>query len=305
MERDAEKLFRKLRPEEKNDEFIAVESQTFMQAAMKNFKSNKRAVIGAIVLVIVILMAIFGPMLSPYSYETQDSTIRNAAASSAHWFGTDKFGRDIFVRILYGARISLMVGLVAAIINLLIGTVYGGISGFIGGRTDMIMMRLVDIIYSVPAMLYIVLIMLIFGASVTSVMIGISISSWIDMARIVRQEIRSLKEQEFAMAAFVLGASSKRILFKHLMVNAVGQIIVTVTLMVPQAIFTEAWLSFLGVGISAPLASWGTLAQDARALIEVYPMQTAYPMLAICITIFAFNFVGEGLGTALDPKAKR
>ncbi len=298
-------LFRKLEAEEKNDEFIAVESQTFLQAAMKNFRHNKRALAGAVILLIVILLAIFGPMISPYSYETQNTALKNAAPSAAHWFGTDKFGRDIFVRILYGARISLMVGLVAAIINLVIGTVYGGISGYIGGKTDMLMMRIVDIIYSVPAMLYIVLIMLIFGASVTSVMIGISISSWIDMARIVRQEVRSLKEQEFAMAAFVIGASDKRILFKHLLVNTVGQIIVTVTLMVPQAIFTEAWLSFLGVGISAPLASWGTLAQDARALIEIYPMQTAYPMLAICITIFAFNFVGEGLGTALDPKAKR
>lgn len=154
-------------------------------------------------------------------------------------------------------------------------------------------------------MLYIVLIMLIFGASVISIMLGISITCWIDMARIVRQQVKSLKEQEFTMAAFVLGASPSRILIKHLLINTMGQIIVTVTLMVPQAIFTEAWLSFLGVGISAPMASWGTLAQDARQLIMTYSMQTVYPMIAICITIFSFNFVGEGLEKALDPKRKR
>ena len=300
-----ERLFRKLDAEEKNDEFIAIESRTFLQDAWRNFKSNKRALVGGIVLIIIVLLAIFGPMISTYSYETQDMTMRNASPSAEHWFGTDKMGRDIFTRILYGARISLSVGLVAALVNLIIGTVYGGIAGYVGGKVDMVMMRIVDIIYSIPSMLYIVLIMLIFGASVTSIILGISISCWIDMARIVRQEVKSLKEQEFTMAAFVLGASSKRILFNHLLINAMGPIIVTVTLMVPQAIFTEAWLSFLGVGISAPMASWGTLAQDARALIEVYPMQTVYPMLAICITIFAFNFVGEGLERALDPKRKR
>ncbi|MDR0862341.1 MAG: ABC transporter permease [Oscillospiraceae bacterium] len=305
MNEERERLFRKLSREEKNDEMIAVESQTFLQAAWKNFKKNKRALVSGIVLLVVIALAIFGPMMVRYSYETQDPSARNMSASAQHWFGTDKFGRDIFVRILYGARISLMVGLVAAVINLAFGTIYGGISGYAGGKVDMMMMRVVDIIYSVPSMLYVVLIMLLFGASVTSVMIGISISSWIEMARIVRQEVLSLKEQEFTMAAFVLGASGKRILLKHLILNAMGPIIVTVTFMVPQAIFTEAWLSFLGIGISAPLASWGTLAQDARALIEVYPMQTVYPMLAICITIFAFNFVGEGLGRALDPKSKR
>lgn len=300
-----EKLFRKLNDDEKNDEFIAVESRTFLQSVWHDFTSNKRAVAGAVTLIIVVLLAVFGPMLCQYSYDQQDMTIRNIPPSAQHWFGTDKMGRDIFVRILFGARISLSVGCLAAIINLIIGTVYGGIAGYMGGKVDLVMMRIVDIIYSVPSMLYIVLIMLIFGASVVSIMLGISITCWIDMARIVRQEVKSLKEQEFTTAAFVLGASSKRILFKHLLINTMGQVIVTVTLMVPQAIFTEAWLSFLGVGISAPMASWGTLAQDARDMILSYPMQTVYPMLAICITIFAFNFVGEGLERALDPKRKR
>ena len=304
-EMQKQQLFRKLSKEEKNDEFIAIESKTFFQSVKAEFTKNKRAVFGLIVLVIVVLMAILGPVFSPFSYEEQNIALRNAAPTAQHLFGTDKMGRDIFVRILYGARISLGVGIVAAIVNLILGTLYGGIAGYVGGKTDMVMMRFVDIIYSVPSMLYIVLIMLWLGAGVSSIILGISITCWIGTARIVRSQVKSLREQEFTMAAFVLGASPKRILVKHLLVNAMGPIIVNITLMVPQAIFTEAWLSFIGVGISAPKASWGTLCDAASELIMVYPMQTIYPLVAICLTIISFNFVGEGLERALDPKRKR
>lgn len=304
-EMQKQQLFRKLSKEEKNDEFIAIESKTFFQSVKAEFTKNKRAVFGLIVLVIVVLMAILGPVFSPFSYEDQNIALRNAAPTAQHIFGTDKMGRDIFVRILYGARISLGVGIVAAIVNLILGTLYGGIAGYVGGKTDMVMMRFVDIIYSVPSMLYIVLIMLWLGAGVSSIILGISITCWIGTARIVRSQVKSLREQEFTMAAFVLGASPKRILIKHLLVNAMGPIIVNITLMVPQAIFTEAWLSFIGVGISAPKASWGTLCDAASELIMVYPMQTIYPLVAICLTIISFNFVGEGLERALDPKRKR
>ena len=304
-EMQKQKLFRKLSKEEKNDEFIAIESKTFFQSVKAEFTKNKRAVFGLIILVIVVLMAILGPVFSPFSYEEQNIALRNAAPTAQHLFGTDKMGRDIFVRILYGARISLGVGIVAAIVNLILGTLYGGIAGYVGGKTDMVMMRFVDIIYSVPSMLYIVLIMLWLGAGVSSIILGISITCWIGTARIVRSQVKSLREQEFTMAAFVLGASPKRILVKHLLVNAMGPIIVNITLMVPQAIFTEAWLSFIGVGISAPKASWGTLCDAASELIMVYPMQTIYPLVAICLTIISFNFVGEGLERALDPKRKR
>ena len=304
-EMQKQQLFRKLCKEEKNDEFIAIESKTFFQSVKAEFTKNKRAVFGLIVLVIVVLMAILGPVFSPFSYEDQNIALRNAAPTAQHLFGTDKMGRDIFVRILYGARISLGVGIVAAIVNLIVGTLYGGIAGYVGGKTDMVMMRFVDIIYSVPSMLYIVLIMLWLGAGVSSIILGISITCWIGTARIVRSQVKSLREQEFTMAAFVLGASPKRILVKHLLVNAMGPIIVNITLMVPQAIFTEAWLSFIGVGISAPKASWGTLCDAASELIMVYPMQTIYPLVAICLTIISFNFVGEGLERALDPKRKR
>ena len=302
---EKEQLFRKLSKEEKNDEFIAIESKTFFQSVKAEFTKNKRAVFGLIVLVIVVLMAILGPVFSPFSYEDQNIALRNAAPTGQHLFGTDKMGRDIYVRILYGARISLGVGIVAAIVNLILGTLYGGIAGYVGGKVDMVMMRFVDIIYSVPSMLYIVLIMLWLGAGVSSIILGISITCWISTARIVRSQVKSLREQEFTMAAFVLGASPKRILVKHLLINAMGPIIVNITLMVPQAIFTEAWLSFIGVGISAPKASWGTLCDAASELIMVYPMQTIYPLVAICLTIISFNFVGEGLERALDPKRKR
>ena len=304
-EMQKEQLFRKLSKEEKNDEFIAIESKTFFQSVKAEFTKNKRAVFGLIILVIVVLMAILGPVFSPFSYEEQNIALRNAAPTAQHIFGTDKMGRDIFVRILYGARISLGVGIVAAIVNLILGTLYGGIAGYVGGKVDMVMMRFVDIIYSVPSMLYIVLIMLWLGVGVSSIILGISITCWIGTARIVRSQVKSLREQEFTMAAFVLGASPKRILIKHLLVNAMGPIIVNITLMVPQAIFTEAWLSFIGVGISAPKASWGTLCDAASELIMVYPMQTIYPLVAICLTIISFNFVGEGLERALDPKRKR
>lgn len=300
-----EGLWRKLDKSEKNDEFIAIESKTFFKSVVQDFFSNKRAMIGLVILLIVVCMAVFGPMFCKTSYEVQDLAHRNAGPSLKHFFGTDKMGRDIFVRILYGARISLSVGFMAALVNLVVGTIYGGIAGYVGGKVDNVMMRFVDIIYSVPGMLYIVLIMLWLGAGVGSIMLGISITCWIDMARIVRQEVKSLKEQEFTTAAFVLGAKPSRILLKHLLINAMGPIIVTVTLQVPQAIFTEAWLSFLGVGISAPKASWGTLAEASRELIQVYPMQTIYPLVAICLTIISFNFVGEGLERALDPKRKR
>lgn len=203
-------------------------------------------------------------MLSPFTYDGQDLANRNALPNMVHLMGTDKLGRDIMVRVMYGARISLTIGFVAAFLNLIIGVIYGGISGFVGGKVDMIMMRIVDCIYAIPSMLYVILIMMIFGSNMFSVLLGISISSWVGMARQVRSQIQTLKQQEFSMAAFVIGASKKRILFKHLIINCMGPIIVSATLMVPNAIFTESFLSFIGIGISAPQASWGTLASEAR-----------------------------------------
>ena len=297
-------LFRRLSDDEKNSEFIAVASKTFVRDAWDRFKKNKLALFGLIFLTVLIVCAILVPMLSPYNYESQDILNRNALPSLAHPFGTDKLGRDIFVRVMYGARISLTVGFSTAAINLVIGIVYGGISGYIGGRVDMVMMRIIDVIYAVPTLLYIVLILMIFGNSIYSMMLAICLTSWIGMARQVRTQVMSLKEMEFALAARVIGASDWRILIKHLIINALGPIIVTLTMMVPAAIFTEAFLSFVGIGIDPTIPSWGKLANDCRALIFSYPIQIIWPVAAICLTTLSLNFVGDGVGEALQLKRR-
>lgn len=296
--------FEPLDPSEKNDEYIAVESKSFTRDVWERFCGNKRALVGLILLGIIVAVAIVGPMISPYPYDGMDTSVASQGPSWQHWMGTDQMGRDELTRVLYGARISLMIGFVATAVNVIIGIIYGGIAGYVGGRVDMVMMRIMDIIYSIPAMIYIILIMLILGSNVYSVMIGICVNGWVNMARIVRGQIVALKEREFAVAAFVIGASRRRILFKHLMINTLGPIIVTATLMVPQAIFNEAFLSFIGIGISAPQASLGTLAQDAKMLLAKYPMQMVYPVTVICLVIFALNFIGEGLEEALNPKGR-
>lgn len=297
-------LFEKLDDSEKNAEKISYESKTYLQDAWNRFKQNKLALIGLGFIVFMLLCCIILPMVLPYTYDGQDMANRNAAPSLAHIMGTDKFGRDILVRILFGGRISLTVGFTAAVISLCIGVTYGGIAGYFGGKVDMVMMRIVDAMYSIPDMLYIILITVVMGSSFTSILLGICISSWMGMARQVRAQVMTLKEQEFSLAAFVIGASRKRILFKHLIINSMGPIIVSFTLLVPSAIFYEATLGFLGVGLSAPQASWGTLANEARSLMTAQPLQVVWPILAICLTMLALNFIGDGLGDALDPKKK-
>ena len=300
-----ENAFEKLPDSEKNNEFIAMKSKTYFQDVWFQFKKDKLALISLVFLLVMVVLAIIVPMTSPYSYDAQDLTMRNALPSALHWFGTDKFGRDIFVRVMYGARISLSIGFAAALINLVIGSVYGAICGYIGGKLDMVLMRIVDIIYSVPTVLYVILIMLIFGSNIFSVLLAICISSWVGLARQVRAQILSQKEMEYALAAKVSGGSNARILFKHLLKNSIGPIIVNTTLMVPNAIFTEAFLSFVGIGISIPQASWGTMANDARSLITSQPIQMLWPVMAICLTMLSLNFIGDGLNKALDPKKRR
>ena len=296
-------MFAPLPEEERNSEFIAMDSKTYLQDAWGRFKKNKLALISLIFLGIMILLAIFVPIISPYTYDGMSDDV-NIMPCMAHLLGTDKFGRDILTRLMYGARISMMVGFLAAILNLIIGVVYGGIAGYAGGKVDMVMMRIIDCIYSIPSMLYVILIMLVLGSNIYSVLVGISISSWIGMARQVRTQIQTLKKQEFAMAAYVIGASKKRILFKHLIINSMGPIVVSATMMVPDAIFTEAFLAFIGIGISLPQASWGTLCNEARAQLTQYPIQIIWPVMAICLTVLALNFIGDGVGEALDPKKK-
>ena len=297
-------MFELLDESEKNSEFIAMESKTFFQDAWGRYKKNKLALAGLIFLVIMVALAIFVPILSPYGFESQDLTMKNALPTLAHPFGTDKLGRDIFVRVMYGGRISLAICFASAAINLVIGVLYGGISGYIGGKVDMIMMRIIDIIYAVPTLLYVILILMVFGNSIGSMLLAICLTSWIGMARQVRTQIMSIKEMEYSLAAVVIGASHKRILLKHLVVNALGPIIVSLTMMVPSAIFTESFLSFVGIGLDPSIPSWGKLANDCRGLFFTYPIQIVWVVLAICLTILSLNFIGDGIGEALQSKTR-
>ena len=247
----------------------------------------------------------FWPYFSSHTYDEQNLMMTNSSPSWEHWFGTDNLGRDIFIRVLYGARISLAIGIVASLLNLFIGVIYGGIAGFFGGKIDRIMMNIVDILYSVPTLLYVILLMVILKPGLINIFIALGIGYWLQMARIVRGQILSMKEQEFILAARTIGVSKKRILFRHLLPNAMGAIIVTMTLAIPDAIFTEAFLSFIGLGVSAPMASWGVLASEGVNNLRAYPFQLFFPAVAISVTMLAFNFLGDGLRDVLDPKMRR
>ena len=298
-------VFMPLPAEEKASAEIMRPSLTYWQDARRRLMHDPLAVLGLIVIAVILALAVFGPVLSPYEYDAQDFMVSNEPPSMTHWFGTDMFGRDLFVRVLYGARISLAVGFLASFISLFIGVIYGGISGFAGGRIDNVMMSIVDVIYSVPVMIYVILLMVVVGPGLKSIFITLGISYWAPMARIVRAEVMRLKNEEFILAARVIGASPRRILLRHLIPNAMGSVLVTLTFSIPGAIFTESFLSFVGLGVSAPMASWGVLCSDAVGSLPIYPWQLFFPAGAISITILAFNFLGDGLRDALDPKLRK
>ena len=223
----------------------------------------------------------------------------------SYLFGTDALGRDILTRLMYGTRVSLLVAFVAAGVNLILGIVYGGISGYFGGQVDMAMMRVVDIISTIPLTLYVILIMVLMGAGLQSIMVALGTTYWVDMARVVRGQVLSLKQQEFVLAAKTIGSSAKTVLLAHLIPNAMGSILVTVTMLIPSAIFMEAFLGFLGIGLQPPLASLGTMCNDATENLRTCPYQLFIPALVIVLIMFAFNFVGDGLRDALDPKLRK
>lgn len=297
-------FFNPIDKSEQDSEFIAMEPRSFWHDVWDRFRSNRRALIGLIVLLFIVLLAVLGPLFSPYPYDGMGTEV-NCGPSAAHWFGTDALGRDLFTRVLYGIRISLFVGFVSTLINCAIGVLYGGVAGYVGGRADAVMMRFVDVLYAVPSLLYIILLMMMFGSNVGSIMVGMCISGWVGIARLMRTQVISLKGREYVLAAYTEGAGPARILFKHMFSNAMSPILVQATLAIPQAIFQEAFLSFIGMGISAPQASLGTLAQDARMYMAIYPHQMVCPIAMICIIIFALNFISEGLSEALDPTNSR
>ena len=280
-------------------------SLTYWSDAWRRLKENKLAIISLIILIAVVAMAFIGPKLKPYEYDYQDYAVINKEPDAEHWFGTDELGRDIFVRCWEGAKVSLFVALVSTIINVTIGILYGGIAGYLGGRTDLIMMRFIEIIYSIPELLWVILLMVVLGQGLDTIIIAISITGWGGMARLVRGQVLQLKQMEFVLAAKTLGADTSRIITKHLIPNTMGPILINLNFQVPGAIFTEAMLSYIGLGIPEPLASWGTLAQRGTRMLLIHPYQLFFPALLISITMLAFNILGDGLRDSLDPKLRK
>ncbi|MFC7686015.1 ABC transporter permease [Ureibacillus sp. GCM10028918] len=286
------------------NEKLAAKSVSFWKEVILRFSQNKLAIFGVIALIIVTLLAIFVPVFSPYSYREQLG-IYNAAPSAAHWFGTDDLGRDIFVRVWQGARISLFIGITAAVIDLIIGVFWGSISGLAGGRLDNIMMRIADILSAVPYLLVVIILLVVLEPGLLPMIIALSITGWVNMARIVRGEVLSIKNQEYVLAARTLGATTGHLIMRHIVPNALGAILVTMTLTIPSAIFTESFLSYLGLGVPAPTASWGTMASEGNKALTSAPWRLIFPAFFISLTIFAFNAVGDGLRDALDPKLRK
>jgi oligopeptide transport system permease protein len=246
-------------------------SITYWQDVWIKYKENKPALVGLLIIIIITLMAIFAPILSEHPYDKQYYDSISQKPNAEYFFGTDDLGRDLFTRCWVGARTSLIVAVIATVINVIIGVIYGGLSGYIGGKTDIILMRIIEIIYAIPQLLWVILLIVVMKPGIKPIIIAISITGWGGMARIVRGQVLQLKQMEFVLAAKALGADTKRVLIRHLIPNTMGPIIVNLTFQVPSAVFTEAFLSYLGLGIPAPMASWGSLAQAGTAMLLVYP----------------------------------
>lgn len=289
----------------RQSEQISRPSLSFWADAWRRLKQNKVAMVSMIFLIVLLVCAVFVPMMSSNDYFTTDLAGKNKKPSVEHWFGTDDLGRDVFVRIWYGARISLEVGFAAAAIDLVVGVIWGGIAGFYGGKIDEAMMRFADILFAIPYLLVVILLLVVFEPGVGTIILALTLTGWIGMARIVRGQMLQLKQQEYVLAARSLGADDMRVLFKHLVPNSLGPIIVTLSLTVPSAIFAESFLSFIGLGVSAPVASWGTMANEGLPAMKYYPWRLMFPAVFISVTMLAFNLFGDGIRDAVDPRLRK
>lgn len=322
-------LFEPATQEEKVELIKLRKSTSYWKDAWRRLSKNPAAMIGLALIILIMLFAFVGPIIVKntwgYTYDTQMRGDENQNPNATHWLGTDDLGRDLLVRVMSGAQISLLVGIVATVIILIIGATYGAVSGFAGGKVDNVMQRFVEILYAIPDILVVILLSIVLadplnklfgdsealadlsmvGPGLLSIFITFALLYWVGMARIVRGQVLQLKEQEFVTAAKALGASRSRIIFKHLIPNCIGPIVVTTTFQIPNAIFVESFLSFIGLGVSAPMASLGSLASDALGGIQSHPLRLVWPALMIALIILSFNMLGDGLRDALDPRMKK
>jgi len=290
----------------------AIQGRSLGMDALARLKRNRAAMSAIAVLALMALMALFAPLLSPFRYDAVNYDLITCAPgwwpgpancyAPGHIFGTDAVGRDLFVRVLYGARMSLAVGLVATLVSLLIGVLYGATAGYVGGRTDALMMRAVDILYSLPFIFFVIILMVLFDRNLILLFVAVGAVEWLTMARIVRGQTLSIKQKEFVEAARAAGVSGFGIIRRHIIPNTLGPVVVYVTLTVPAVILTESFLSFLGLGVQEPLTSWGTLISEGAAQMETATWTLVFPALFMAVTLFCFNFIGDGLRDALDPK---
>ncbi|MGA8941117.1 MAG: ABC transporter permease [Thermoactinomyces sp.] len=309
----SEKTLKNLSPEmfefvgmsESAGEEMTRERVGFWKDAARRFRSNWGAMIGLFIILVIGFFAFAGPLMNEYDYESQNIPIQNKEPYEDHYFGTDSFGRDLWQRTWNGAQVSLTIAFLAAFFDLVIGVTIGSISGYFGGRVDMVLQRIVEILYSIPNLIIIVLMLLIFEPGIIPIALALSITGWVPMARVVRAQILKLKSQEYVLAARTLGAGHRHILTRHLIPNVMGPIIIAITFAIPSAIFFEAFLSFIGLGIRPPLASLGSLVFDGSKFLQIYPYQLFYPATVLCLIMLAFNLLGDGLRDALDPRMRK
>ncbi|QNM05688.1 ABC transporter permease [Qiania dongpingensis] len=280
-------------------------SVTYWKDAWRRLKKNKVAMFGVVILILLAIMAIFGPMMGKYNHADVDLINTNKWPSGEHWFGTDDVGRDIWARVWMGARVSLFIALVAAVVQSTIGVIIGGISGYFGGKLDTFIMRATDVIDSIPFLVYVIVITMLFGTGMLPIIMAFALTGWIKMARLVRGQALQLKTQDYVVAATGLGASKWRIIIRHMVPNMLGVIIVTLTMNIPNAIFTEAYLSYIGIGLQPPLTSWGQLADAGSKVMKAFPYQLIIPAIFISVTMLSLQLLGDGLRDALDPKLRK
>ncbi|URZ02918.1 ABC transporter permease [Clostridium felsineum] len=306
MAENSSEKFKIIGCENNNSEEIVRKNVTYWQDAWRRLKQNKVAVISLALLIVIILLAIIGPMLRPFTTNDVNDSIKNIGSNSTHWLGTDDLGRDLWVRLWVGTRSSIIIGIVGASIELVIGALYGGISGYFGGIVDDIMMRIIEILNSIPYLILVLIVIIVLNSTgIIPLIIGMTLTGWVGMARIVRGQVLSIKEQEYVLAAKTLGAGSTRIIMKHLLPNVIGVMIVDVTFAVPSYIFAEAFLSYIGLGVKPPSTSLGALCSSGQQNLMFYPSQLFWPSLIICLIMLTFNLLGDGLSEALDPKQRQ